>query len=90
LLTIENAKLKLCVDTRGAQMMSIQGKDGCEYLWQGDPAYWEDRAPVLFPFIGRLEGKQYQLDGQVYSIGTHGFAAGSEFYVKNILMILWF
>ncbi len=83
LLTIENADLKLCVDTLGAQMMSIQGKDGCEYLWQGDPAYWEDRAPVLFPFIGRLEGKQYQLDGQVYSMGIHGFAAGSEFCVEK-------
>ncbi len=83
LLTIENAHLKLYVDTQGAQMMSIMGKDHDEYLWQGDSAYWGDRAPVLFPFIARLEQEQYQLGGKVYSMGIHGFAAGSEFAVES-------
>ncbi len=82
LYTIENAHLKLTVDTHGAQMMSILGKDGCEYLWQGEPAYWGDRAPVLFPFIARLEKEQYQLDGKIYPMGIHGFAAQSEFAVE--------
>ena len=82
-LIIENANLVLCVDTLGAQMMSIKSKDGCEYLWQGDPAYWEDRAPVLFPFIGRLQDKKYQVGGKGYSIGIHGFAAASEFSVES-------
>ncbi len=81
LLTIENHCLKLCVETVGAQMMSIQGSDGCEYLWQGDPAYWKDRAPVLFPLIGRLQDEKYQLDGKEYGIGIHGFAAATEFSV---------
>ncbi len=82
LATIENAHLRLTVDTLGAQMMSILSKDGCEYLWQGDPAFWSDRAPVLFPFIARLEKEQYQLNGKVYSMGIHGFAAQSEFTVE--------
>ncbi len=83
LLTIRNEYVTLSVDTHGAQMMSIKGQDGCEYLWQGDPAYWEDRAPVLFPFIGRLQDKKYQVDGKGYSIGIHGFAAVSEFSVES-------
>ncbi len=40
LLTIHNNFLTLTVDTLGAQMMSLKGADGCEYLWQGDPQYW--------------------------------------------------
>ena len=52
--TIENEQLTLSVDSMGAQMMHICSRDGREYLWQGDPAYWPDRAPTLFPFIGRL------------------------------------
>lgn len=79
LITIENEKIKMTVDTLGAQMMNLQSAGGTEYLWQGDPAYWADRSPVLFPFIGRLTGNSYQYQGKVYPMGIHGFAAASEF-----------
>ena len=78
-ITIENSRLKLAVETLGAQMMHIQSDDGVEYLWQGDPKYWGDRAPTLFPFIGRLTNNSYQLRGKVYPMGIHGFAAASQF-----------
>ncbi len=79
LYTIKNSHLTASVDTLGAQLMSLQTRDGLEFLWQGDPAYWSKRAPVLFPVIGRLEGRQYQLDGQIYPMPTHGFASHMEF-----------
>lgn len=78
-LTIRNEFLSLTVDTLGAQMMNLQSTDGTEYLWQGDPKYWADRAPLLFPFIGRLTNNSYQLCGEVYPMTIHGFAAASEF-----------
>ncbi len=81
ILSIQNDCLHVCVDTLGAQLRSIRGLSGTEYLWQGDPAIWKDQAPVLFPVIGRLEGKQYALNGQVYDMGIHGFAKLSEFSV---------
>ncbi len=77
--TLENSRLRLTVDSLGAQMMSLQTLDGREYLWQGDPRYWCDRAPVLFPFVGRLTGNSYRYGGQVYSMGIHGFAAHQDF-----------
>lgn len=77
--TIENDHLTLSVDSLGAQMMHICSRDGREYLWQGDPAYWSDRAPTLFPFIGRLTRDSYQYQGTVYTMGIHGFAAGQDF-----------
>lgn len=77
--TIENDHLTLSVDSLGAQMMHICSRDGREYLWQGDPAYWSDRAPTLFPFIGRQTRDSYQYRGTVYPMGIHGFAAGQDF-----------
>ena len=84
MITIQNQELKLAVDPLGAQMMSIQSSDGCEYLWQGDSTYWRNRAPTLFPFIGRLTDNSYCLNGKVYPMGIHGFAAASMFEVKEL------
>lgn len=78
LITIQNEHLCLTVDTLGAQMMSLRAQ-GTEYLWQGDPQYWPDRAPTLFPFIGRLTDNSYRFRGKTYPMGIHGFAAASEF-----------
>lgn len=79
LITIQNEYIALTVDTLGAQMMSIRSADGCEYLWQGDPTYWADRSPTLFPFIGRLWNNSYTFRGKTYHMGIHGFAAAADF-----------
>ena len=79
LISVKNEFLHLTVDTLGAQLMSICTVDGCEYLWQGDPAYWADRAPVLFPFIGRLTKNSYLYRGKKYPMEIHGFANKMEF-----------
>lgn len=79
LITINNANLRLCIDTLGAQMMGLQSADGIEYLWQGDPRYWSDRAINLFPFVGRLTNDGYRLNGQEYPMGIHGFAYRTDF-----------
>ena len=82
LITIDNGALELTVDTLGAQMMSLK-RHGTEYLWQGDSAYWGDRAPILFPFIARLTNDSYKFQGKVYPMTIHGFANASEFAVAK-------
>ena len=77
--TIQNAFLTVTVSERGAELQSIQDVNGVQYLWQGDPKYWSDRAPVLFPFIGRLTNNSYKCMGKVYPMSIHGFAAASRF-----------
>ncbi len=71
--TIENEKLRVQISDRGAQLWSIQTKDGTEYLWQGDKAYWVDKAPNLFPYIARLTEGKYTLEGKSYEMTIHGF-----------------
>lgn len=77
--TLKNDHISLTVDTLGAQMLSLKSADAVEYLWQGDPKYWGDRAPNLFPFIGRLTNDSYRYQGKVYPMHIHGLAASMEF-----------
>lgn len=63
LITLQNECQRLTADTLGARMMSLRA-NGTEYLWQGDPRYWPDRAPTLFPFIGRLTDNSYRFRGK--------------------------
>ena len=75
LYTLENGDLRVQVSDLGAEWQSVVSKrDGTEYLWHGDGAYWNRRAPLLFPICGRLTGGEYTLGGKTYRMGTHGFA----------------
>ena len=60
-------------------MCSIKGADGTEYLWQGNPKYWEDMAPNLFPYIARMTDKKYTVYGSTYEMDIHGFAKDTVF-----------
>lgn len=73
LYTIANESLRITINDLGAQLWSIQTADGTEYLWQGDPRYWSDRALNLFPQIGLCTGGKYTLHGKEYSLDIHGF-----------------
>lgn len=82
-LTIGNGTLSAAVSTHGAELASIRTADGAEWLWQGDPAWWTGRAPVLFPIVGRVENGIITVGGRPYPITTHGFARGSDFDVAE-------
>ena len=51
---ISNSILTVKISSRGGELRSMCDSDGQEYIWQGDKEIWEDRAPNLFPYIGRL------------------------------------
>lgn len=66
------------VNRHGAELQSLQ-KDGREYLWQGDPAYWGRRAPILFPSVGRPFGDTVRFGGKAFTMKQHGFARDTDF-----------
>lgn len=82
--TIFNELLSVSVDSFGAQLRSVRGADGTEYLWQGDERYWPDSSPVLFPYIARLYNNSYSYYGEVYNMSIHGFAAQCEFEAESV------
>ena len=79
---LENDRLKVKVSSMGAELQSIRRPaDNTEYLWQGDPTYWQGRATNLFPCCGRNIDGKYTYKGQTYEMPIHGFAKLQEWDV---------
>lgn len=76
--TLDNGTLRVRVSGLGAELQSIV-KGGKEYLWQGNPAFWGRRSPVLFPIVGRVWGDEYRYKGKTWQLGQHGFARDMDF-----------
>ena len=70
---------RAAVDTRGGELISYRDEGDLEYIWQGDPAYWEGRNPLLFPVIGACRDGVVAFGGREYPIQRHGFAREREF-----------
>ena len=81
--TLQNHLLTVAVSDRGAELQSIRHADGTEFLWQGDPAYWPDRALVLFPYIARMTNGMYTYQGKTYRMPIHGFAPKAVFTAEQ-------
>lgn len=55
-VVLENEALKVTINSFGAELASIRGKEtDTEYLWNADAKFWKRSAPVLFPFVGSLK-----------------------------------
>lgn len=80
--TIGNKNLKVSIKTKGAELTSIKA-DATEYLWQGNPEFWNRQSPILFPIVGRLKDHEYTFDGKTYKLPQHGFARDYDFTVVN-------
>ena len=72
--TLKNDKLTVGISPVGAQVASAISPDGCEYIWQADPAFWGKHGPVLFPICSSLFEGKYTYKGKTYEMGKHGFA----------------
>jgi galactose mutarotase-like enzyme len=67
------------IDPLGAQLSALRDRTGRDLLWNGDPAVWAGRAPVLFPIVGTLAGGSYRIGSEIYHLPRHGFARGRHF-----------
>lgn len=80
---LENEILKIRVASFGGELQSvIRKKNNKEYLWQGDPKYWREKAPNLFPYIARLTDGKYLLEEEEYSMQIHGIVKYRELNVE--------
>ena len=80
--TLQNEILTVEISEHGAELQSIRNA-AAEYLWQGDPAYWGRRSPVLFPIVGSVWEKRYRVAGQEFELGQHGFARDMDFVLVS-------
>jgi galactose mutarotase-like enzyme len=80
-IALSSADLSAEVNPLGAQLSVLRDAGGRELLWNGDPAVWAGRAPLLFPIVGTLAGGSYRLGSKAYPLSRHGFARGRQFDV---------
>ncbi len=87
IVTIKNDFLTVSVKTFGAELTSVKdNQTGKEYIWQGNPAFWEGQCPVLFPIASTLrnngENKLIYKE-QEYELMPHGFASHMDFEIES-------
>lgn len=81
-VTIENAVLSLTVSSHGGEMYDLRRKAAPDtpLLWDGNPAFWARRAPILFPWCSKVEDGWYEVENTRYEARQqHGFIRDSEF-----------
>jgi galactose mutarotase-like enzyme len=78
-IELRSDQLRAGIDPQGAQLSLLRDSSEQDLLWNGDPAVWKGRAPVLFPIVGELNGGRYRWQGQHYALGRHGFARDRRF-----------
>lgn len=73
---LENEFLRVTVSDAGAELISVWDKDaGQERIWTGNPDVWNRHAPILFPFVGKVQEGKYRIGEKEYAMKTqHGFA----------------
>ncbi|MCM1134149.1 MAG: aldose 1-epimerase family protein [Clostridium sp.] len=82
--TLKNEAVSIEINSKGAELKSLKKlAAGTEYLWKADPAFWGRSAPILFPFVGSVNNKEYRTGGKTYSMNQHGFARDMEFEVSS-------
>lgn len=83
LTAISNGRLTVDIASRGAEIQSIRDAEGTEYLWQGDPAFWTGRAPILFPVAGGFRDDCYVWQGKTYPMPKHGIVRTVEWETET-------
>ena len=78
---LENEQLRIEIADKGAELCSVYDKAAdSERIWTADPAVWNRHAPILFPFVGKVNAGKYRVGGREYEMKTqHGFARDLPF-----------
>ena len=83
-VTISSPNLQAQISENGAELIRLQDAQGRDLLWDGNPAFWTGRSPLLFPIVGRVRNDRIRVDGSEYELPKHGFARVSRFEIDEI------
>ncbi len=82
-VTLKNEALTVTVSTLGAEIRSVKGKNGTEFIWDANPDVWAKSCPILFPICGGLKNDTYLYNGKEYILEKHGFTQQSYFEIES-------
>ncbi|PZU11927.1 aldose 1-epimerase family protein [Sphingomonas sp.] len=78
IVRIASPALSADISTLGAELQALRDEAGRDLLWDGDPAWWAGRAPILFPIVGAVAHDEIRVGGHAYRLAKHGFARRAE------------
>src|SRR4051812_15055507 len=78
-VSIASEKLEATISSLGAELVRLQAANGDDLLWDGNPAFWAGRSPLLFPIVGGVKDDRIKVGGRPYPMSRHGFARTSSF-----------
>jgi galactose mutarotase-like enzyme len=78
-LTLASSGFEAQISPLGAELVRLRDEAGRDLLWNGDPAFWTGRSPLLFPIVSRLKDDRTVVSGLGHSLKQHGFARTSPF-----------
>ena len=82
MVKIENNYLQIEIKKVGAELCKVYSKKtNLDYLWNGDPKYWNYHSPVLFPIVGKLIDNCYTINNSKYELNQHGFVRHLDFQI---------
>ncbi len=76
-ITLKNDKVRAVIYSKGSELKSLL-VNGRELMWSGDPMFWPNTSPVLFPMIGTLRDGKTIINGADYRLPKHGFVRDFE------------
>src|ERR1700719_78376 len=82
-VALRSSELTAEIDAHGAQLSTLRDRDARDLLWNGDPAVWSGRAPLLFPIVGALVNGSYRCGSKTYRLPRHGFARDRIFSIEE-------
>ena len=81
LYTLKSNALTVTLSSKGAEIVSVKNATGCEYVWQGDPAYWSSHAPLLLlTLFKRLRTSPAEIVLPASSLPTEEMITSSTFF----------
>ena len=81
-VTISNSKLEAHIHSKGAELFSLKSKvKNQEYIWEGNPNFWEKHSPILFPIVGTLRNNSYTYNDKQFQLLRHGLARNLNFSI---------
>jgi len=83
-IVLRSSELTAELDPHGAQLFTLRDRAARDLLWDGDPAVWSGRAPLLFPIVGVLVDGSYRYGAKTYRLPRHGFARNRTFSIAEV------
>jgi galactose mutarotase-like enzyme len=85
MIKLENSHVSLAISEHGAEPQSLVNKQTrTEYIWGGNPTYWQRHAPILFPLSGPTKDSKIAVEGKEFVLPNNGFARDMDFSIGKV------